>query len=290
MLSFAEAVVTFTAIYAMISLGLNLQWGQTGLVNLGQVAFFAVGAYATAILTNLGTPFPLAAAVSIALAAMLGIIVALVTPHLREDYLAIVTLGFAELVRLILLNEKEIGNGPNGINAIPQPWHSASTQQYGLTFAALTVVVLAVVFWFSERVRMAPLGRLLKAIREDDSVVSAIGKPVLAFKVEAFSLGAAMAGLAGSFYAVYLTFIAPEMFTATVSIYVLVAVLISQRGSNVGTLVGAAFVSLLLEGSDFVKDYIPFGSGVQIAAARIIIMGAVLIAVVLLRYRRVVES
>ncbi|TAM86360.1 branched-chain amino acid ABC transporter permease [bacterium] len=290
MLDFLIAIVTFTAIYAMVSLGLNLQWGQAGLVNLGQVAFFATGAYTAAILTRANVPFLWAILAAAALAAVLGALVALITPHLREDYLAIVTLGFAELVRLILLNEKEIGNGPNGINAIPQPLHGVAGANYPLLFALLTLAALAAVFLFNERLRGAPLGRLLRAIRDDESVVASIGKSVLAFKVEAFSLGAAMAGAAGAFYAAYLTFIAPEMFTASVSIYVLVAVLIGKRGSNFGTLLGAVFVSILLEGSDFIKDYIPFGTGVQIAAFRIIVMGAVLMLVVLARYRTMVES
>ena len=289
MLDFLIAIVTFTAIYALVSLGLNLQWGQAGLVNLGQVAFFAAGAYTAAILARAGVPFILSVLAGMVVAALLGVLVALITPRLREDYLAIVTLGFAELVRLILLNEKEIGNGPSGINAIPQPLHDLIGANYPLFFALLTVGALALVFLFNERLSRAPLGRLLRAIREDESVVASIGKPVLAFKVEAFSLGAAMAGVAGAFYAAYLTFIAPEMFTASVSIYVLVAVLIAARGSNAGTILGAAFVSVLLEGTDFIKDYIPFGSGVQIAAVRIIIMGVILMLVVLARYRKAVE-
>ncbi|TAM76293.1 branched-chain amino acid ABC transporter permease [bacterium] len=290
MLDFLIAIVTFTAIYAVVSLGLNLQWGQAGLVNLGQVAFFAAGAYTAAILARAGTPFPLAVLAGMVVAALLGALVALITPRLREDYLAIVTLGFAELVRLILLNEKEIGNGPSGINAIPQPLHELFSANYPLFFAFLTVAALIVVYLFNERLRRAPLGRLLRAIREDESVVASIGKSVLAFKVETFSLGAAMAGIAGAFYAAYLTFIAPEMFTASVSIYVLVAVLIAARGSNIGTVLGAVFVSVLLEGTDFIKDYIPFGTGVQIAAVRIIIMGVILMLVVLARYRKVVEG
>lgn len=289
MLDFLIAIVTFTAIYAVVSLGLNLQWGQAGLVNLGQVAFFAAGAYTAAILARAGTPFLLAVFAGMVVAALLGALVALITPRLREDYLAIVTLGFAELVRLILLNEKEIGNGPSGINAIPQPLHELFSANYPLFFAFLTVAALIVVYLFNERLRRAPLGRLLRAIREDESVVASIGKSVLAFKVETFSLGAAMAGVAGAFYAAYLTFIAPEMFTASVSIYVLVAVLIAARGSNIGTVLGAVFVSVLLEGTDFIKDYIPFGTGVQIAAVRIIIMGVILMLVVLARYRKVVE-
>src|SRR5260370_32186666 len=121
MLSYLVAIITFTGIYAMVALGLNIQWGMTGLINLGQVAFFAVGAYTAGLALLAGVPFPAAVGAAGCFAGALGIAVALLTPRLREDYLSIVTLGVSEIVRLILLNENWIANGPNGIGGIPPP-------------------------------------------------------------------------------------------------------------------------------------------------------------------------
>lgn len=289
MIPYLVAIVTFTGIYAMVALGLNIQWGMTGLINLGQVAFFAIGAYTSALLLLHGAPFLAALAAAGAAAGTAGALVAVMTPRLREDYLAIVTLGFSEIVRLILLNEKWLANGPDGIHSIPQPRGDWLPVGYDLYFMALTVVTLALLFLLSERVRRLPLGRVFRAIREDEIVVDAIGKPSLAFKVTAFALGAAFAGIGGVFYATYLTFIAPEMFTAHVSIYVLAAVLIGARGSNKATIVGTAIVAFLIEGTRMLKDYIPFLDGVQLAALRFMVLGLGLMAVVLVRYRRVSE-
>ncbi|NIR31949.1 MAG: branched-chain amino acid ABC transporter permease [Gammaproteobacteria bacterium] len=290
MLSYSIAIVTFMAIYGMIGLGLNLQWGLTGLINLGQVAFFAVGAYTTALLCLAGVAFPIGILSSAALSGTLAVAVALITPRLRDDYLAIVTLGFAELVRLIFLNEQWIARGPDGLSAIPRPLEGVWPHNYELSFMILSLIALALIFWLARRVASYPFGRTLRAIREDETVVTSLGKNVLRFKVQIFGIGAAMAGIAGAFYATYLTFIAPPMFTALVSINVLVAVLIGGQGSNVGVLWGTLIVALLLEGTRFLKDYITLFSGVELAALRLMLIGVLLIVLVLVRFRDVSEE
>jgi branched-chain amino acid transport system permease protein len=267
----------------MIAIGLNLQWGLTGLINLGQVAFMAAGAYTTALLTLAGVPFLMALIFAGMVAAILSLLLAAATPRLRDDYLAILTLGFSDVIRLILLNEDWIGNGPNGITGIPQPFRATFATNYEMFYALLSVSAVAVIFWFAQRLRRYPFGRVLKAIREDETVPAVVGKHVLRFKTQAFMLGAAMAGIGGGFFAVYLRFIAPDMFTAMVSVYVLVAVLMGRRGSNVGTLLGTVAVAFLLEGSRLLKDFIPFISGVQLASLRLMIIGILLIALVLFR-------
>jgi branched-chain amino acid transport system permease protein len=283
MLNYFLAIIIFTSIYAMIAIGLNLQWGLTGLINLGQVAFMAAGAYTTALLTLAGVPFLLALIFAGIVAAILSLLLAAATPRLRDDYLAILTLGFSDVVRMVLLNEDWIGNGPNGITGIPQPFRATFAENYEMFYAILAVTVVTLIFWFAQRLSHYPFGRVLRAIREDEIVPTVVGKDVLRFKTQAFMLGAAMAGIGGGFFAVYLRFIAPDMFTAMVSVYVLVAVLMGKRGSNAGTLLGTAAVAFLLEGSRILKDYIPFLSGVQLASLRLMIIGIILIALVLFR-------
>ena len=285
MLEYLTAILTFTGIYAMVALGLNIQWGMTGLINLGQVAFMLVGAYTTALLTQAGAPFALCLLAAALAAGALGVVVALCTPRLRLDYLAIVTLGFSEVVRLIVLNEQWIANGPDGIGGIGQPLRGLTGQGYPLLFLLLTTIGVAVILWLGIRIHRFPLGRLFRAVREDELVVDAIGKRAIVYKTEAFGLGAACAGVGGAFFAAYLTFISPAMFTAHVSVYVLAAVLVARRGSSVGTLLGITVVAFLLEGTRLLKDYITLFDGVELAALRLIALGAGLIAVVLLRYR-----
>jgi len=283
---YAVAILVFTVIYGMIALGLNVQWGMTGLINLGQVAFMAVGAYTCSLLTLAGLPFASGLVTAAAAAAVMGVAVALITPRLREDYLAIVTLGFSELVRLVFLNEKWIANGPDGIGGIPRPGRELiGGENYELAFLGMAAAVTGLLLWLSLRIAHLPLGRVLRAIREDERVVEAVGKPSLAFKVRAFAIGAAFAGVGGAFFASYLTFISPAMFTAHVSVYVLAAVLLAARGSSYGTLAGIAVVAFLLEGTRLLKDYVPWVEGVELASLRLMALGAALMAVVVVRFR-----
>lgn len=286
MFDYAVAILVFTVIYGMIALGLNVQWGMTGLINLGQVAFMAVGAYTCSLLTLAGLPFASGLVTAAAAAAVMGVAVALITPRLREDYLAIVTLGFSELVRLVFLNEKWIANGPDGIGGIPRPGRELiGGENYELAFLGMAAAVTGLLLWLSLRIAHLPLGRVLRAIREDERVVEAVGKPSLAFKVRAFAIGAAFAGVGGAFFASYLTFISPAMFTAHVSVYVLAAVLLAARGSSYGTLAGIAVVAFLLEGTRLLKDYVPWVEGVELASLRLMALGAALMAVVVVRFR-----
>jgi branched-chain amino acid transport system permease protein len=291
MAQYLIAIVTFAAIYGLIGLGLNLQWGLTGLVNLGQVAFFAVGAYASALLLLGGAPFLVALVAAAILPAALATVVALITPRLREDYLAIVTLGLAEIIRLIFLNEKWIAGGPDGLTGIPRPLlGSAPPSDSAWLFMLATLAALVLFFLINWRIASFPIGRVLRAIRSDEILAASLGKNVLRFKTQMLAVGASMAGVAGAFYASYLTFISPAMFTAQVSLNVLVAVLIGGQGNTVGVLIGTAVVTIILEGTRFIKDYIPVLGGVELAALRMIIIGLALVVIVLVRYRKAEAS
>ena len=283
MIDYLVAMGTLWGFYALLALGLNLQWGMSGLVNFGLVAFFAVGAYTSALVTLAGAAFPVGVAAAAGLAAVLGLIVALSTVRLREDYLAVVTLGAAEIVRLVVLNEVWLTEGARGLPGIPRPLQGHFTTGYGLFYLGLVVAAVAVSFVLAEAIRRSPFGRVLRAIREDADVTAVAGKNVLAFKLQAFVLGAGIAGVAGSLYAHYLTFLSPDQFDPTVTIYVWIAVIVGGSGNNRGVLMGALILMGLLEGTRFLKDLVPAISGVRLAALRLMFVGVLLIVFMMFR-------
>src|SRR5262249_12875564 len=187
-IAYLTAIATLVGVRALLTLGLNVQWGLAGLVNLGVVAFFAVGAYTSALLAVGGAPLVVAWPAGIALAAVAGAGLAMIALRLREDYLAIVTLGFAEVLRLFLLNEAWLTRGANGVTAIPRPLHARFAGHYDLFYLALVLTLVLIAYLALERVRCSPFGRVLRAIREDEIVAAVAGKPVFRFKVQAFAL------------------------------------------------------------------------------------------------------
>jgi branched-chain amino acid transport system permease protein len=283
MIAYLTAILTLVGVRALLTLGLNVQWGLTGLVNLGAVAFFAVGAYTSALLAVGGVPLLLAWPAGIALAAAAGAALALVALRLREDYLAIVTLGFAEVLRLFLLNEAWLTRGANGVTAIPRPLHTWFPGQYHFFYLVLVLAAVGLVYAALERMRRSPFGRVLRAIREDELVAAVAGKPVFRFKVQAFAIGAGVAGLAGVLFAHYLAYVEPNMFLPQEGLYVWLALILGGSGNNRGALLGSLVLLGLLEGSRFAKDVIPFLTGVRLAAAQQILVGVVLVTMMIRR-------
>ncbi len=283
--NYLVAMATFAGIYALLALGLNLVWGMAGMINLGLVGFFAVGAYVSALLTKkAGMPIAAGIAAAIVLTAVAGAVVALVTARLRGDYLAIITLGFSEVVRLVASNEIWLTNGTDGISGIPGP---ARGQVTPTTFNAIYLVIVAVAVlaavFLMERLRVAPYGRVLRAIRDDDEVAAVAGKPVVAFKVQAFAVSAALLGLAGALFAHYTSFIAPDGFTSLISIYVVLALTAGGTGNNLGAVLGAALVVFFMESTRFVTGALPGLRPVQVAAVRELLIGLSLIVVLRVR-------
>ncbi len=283
MIGYLIAIATLVGVRALLTLGLNVQWGLTGLVNLGIVAFFALGAYTSALLSVSGVPLALAWSTAIVLASAAGAGLATIALRLREDYLAIVTLGFAEVLRLFLLNEAWLTRGANGVTAIPRPVRASFAVHYDVVYLALVLVALVLVYLALERVSRSPFGRVLRAIREDEIVAAVAGKPVFRFKVQAFALGAGVAGLAGVLFAHYLAYVEPNMFLPQESLFVWLALILGGSGNNRGALLGSAALLGLLEGSRFVKDVIPFLTGVRLAAMQQILVGVVLVVLMIRR-------
>ena len=285
MTSYLVAMVTTGAIYALLALGLNVMWGLTGLINLGLAGFFAFGAYVSAIATvSGGLPIPVGILLALVGAAGAGAGLAAVTLRLRGDYLAIVTLGFAETVRLVASNEIWLTNGADGISGIPGPLRGElSPFGFNVLFCVLALAAVAVVLVVTERIARSPYGRVLRAVRDDEEVAAVAGKPVRRFKIEAFAIGAAIMGLAGALYGHYASYVAPAIFRPLITIYIDPALTAGGTGNARGTVLGAFLVILILEGTRFLKPLLPFLSGVQLAAFREILIGSLLILVMRLR-------
>ncbi|WP_048645754.1 branched-chain amino acid ABC transporter permease [Nitratireductor soli] len=284
MLAYLIFALTIGGIYALLALSLNLIWGGIGLVNLGLVGFFALGAYASALLTGAGLPVLFGWGGAIIVGAIAGLIVTLATTRLRDDYLAIVTLGLAEVIRLVALNERWLTNGSDGISGIQAPLKSAlGNQGFNIFYLVLVSAVVLVVWLVLRRLDRSPYGRAMKAIREDQELAGFAGKNVLGFKVQAFAVSAAIAGLAGALYAHFQSYVSPDHFQPLITIYIFLAVAAGGVGRPAGGVLGAYVVVFFLELTRFLPDLVPALAPAQFAACREILVGVALILV--LRFR-----
>ncbi len=261
---------TVVLIYVMLGWGLNIVVGLAGLLDLGYVAFYAVGAYTFAILSmHFGFGFWETLPLAGLLAATFGVILGFPVLRLRGDYLAIVTLGFGEIIRVILLNWQPVTGGPAGISGIPRPSFfgfpfaadppegvTAFHQLFGLEFASLhriiflyyLILALALVTnIFTMRIRKLPVGRAWEALREDEIACTALGINPTNTKLTAFAIGAMFGGFAGSFFATRQGFISPESFSFIESAVILAIVVLGGMGSQAGIVLAAAFLTLLPE-------------------------------------------
>jgi branched-chain amino acid transport system permease protein len=271
-------IATTVLIYVMLGWGLNVVVGLAGLLDLGYVAFYAVGAYTYALLsTQFGWGFWEAFPVAGIAAATFGIVLGWPTLRLRGDYLAIVTLGFGEIIRIILLNWTDFSGGPNGIASIPRPsffglsFSPPGDEEGGLTFAGffgleyspeqriifLYYVILILALFtnvFVSRMRKLPIGRAWEAMREDEIACKALGMNVVNVKLSAFALGAMLGGFAGVFFAARQGFISPESFVFSESATILAIVVLGGMGSQLGVVLASLVLVLIPEiGRDFTE-------------------------------------
>ena len=274
---YAIDTATTVLIYVMLGWGLNVVVGLAGLLDLGYVAFYAVGAYTYALLsTQFGWGFWEALPVAGAAAAAFGILLGWPTLRLRGDYLAIVTLGFGEIIRIILVNWTDFSGGPNGISSIPRPTFfglpfKAPSEDGPATFASffgleyvpehrvvfLYYIILALALLtnlFVSRMRKLPIGRAWEAIREDEIACKALGINVTNVKLSAFALGAMLGGFAGVFFAARQGFISPESFVFSESAIILAIVVLGGMGSQLGVVLASLVLVLIPEvGRDFAE-------------------------------------
>lgn len=286
MISFLVLLGIVVCFSAILALALNFQWGLGGMVNFGLTGFYALGAYSSALLMlKAGANTFFATLGAILIVALVCGLVALVTLRVaEEDYFAIVTLGVGEMLRLVVLNEDWLTKGALGLTGIPRPLGDlVPPGQYQYFLLALSAAALLGVLAFLTVIQRSPFGRLVRAVREDDVVAATLGKNVLWARVRIFAIGGGIIGLAGSLHSFYYQYIDPTQFTNIVIAYAFMAVIAGGRGAHRGAILGAAAVMVLLEGSRFVKDAIPALDSDQLAAIRIIIIGAGLIALLIWR-------
>jgi branched-chain amino acid transport system permease protein len=287
---------TTVLIYVMLGWGLNIVVGLAGLLDLGYVAFYAVGAYTFALLArDLGFTFWEALPFAGAAAAAFGIILGFPVLRLRGDYLAIVTLGFGEIIRIVLLNWYTVTGGPNGISEIPRPSFfglpfartapegtTTFAQFFGIEFSPnhrvifLYYVILALALvtnLFTLRIRRLPIGRAWEALREDEIACRALGINPTNVKLSAFAIGAMFGGFAGCFFATRQGFISPESFTFIESATMLAIVVMGGMGSQLGVVLAAIVLVTLPE----------FGRA--FAEFRMLIFGAAMVAIMVWRPR-----
>jgi branched-chain amino acid transport system permease protein len=283
--------------YALVCLGLNLQWGVTGLFNVGVAGFVCVGAYTSALLTGpdapehwggLGWPVALGWLGAAALAGLSALLVGAVTLRLRHDYLAISTFGIAVTIQLVALNFARLTNGPFGIAQIPRPFAGWARTPVGrnVLYLALVATVVTVAYVGLERLVRSPWGRVLRGLREDEAAAAALGKSPTRYRLEAFVLGAMVMGLAGAIYAHFVGFIAPEDFLPILTFQVWTMLVVGGSGSNRGALVGGVLVWGLWSASGaVVTALLPQAMQARGAALQVVLIGVVLAAVLLRRPR-----
>lgn len=283
MSAYLVAISIIGLIYILLALSLNLQWGQTGLINFGLVAFFAIGAYTSGLLSIAGWPTVVSMAAASLVAAAAAWPIGRLTLTLKEDYLAIIAIGFGEVVRTILENEAWLTRGPSGLPGIPHLFAGSDGPTRDLTFCLVLLAAALVMYAVLERLIRSPFGRTLSSIRDNETAAAALGKDTVSFKTRSLVLGSAIAGLAGAFYAHHLSFISPEQFTPDVTFDVWIAVIIGGSGRNLGVVVGTILLITFLEGSRFLNDIGLGLSGSQLGALRFMIVGAALVLCTLYR-------
>jgi len=275
-------IITNALLYVMLGLGLNIVVGLAGLLHLGYVAFYAVGAYSYALLYHhFGIGFWTALPLGALLAALFGIMLGFPVLRLRGDYLAIVTLGFAEITRLILENWNEFSFGPSGIAGIPRPglfgWemdlHEATIYIYFLMIALCLLTIFVV-----NRFQNSRIGRAWVALREDETACEAMGVNPTAAKLTAFALGSTWAGLAGVVFAAKTTFVNPASFTFLESAMILSIVVLGGMGSIVGVIIGALILILMPEYLRAFSEY------------RMLLFGLIMVVMMIFRPQGIVSG
>jgi branched-chain amino acid transport system permease protein len=272
-------ILILALIYAIFAMGLNLELGYAGLFNFGHVAFFGIGAYVSALLCRAGVPVSLAMVCAVMAAAAAGALLAVPALRVSGDYFGIITLVFAEMFRLVCLNERWLTKGPMGLPGIPRPAWIAPGVEGMPAYLLLAVLTAAAVFFFGRMLTGSPFGRALKVIREDEHIAQAFGKNIQHLKIKAITAGSALAGVAGVLWAHYISYISPADFTLTETILVLLCVVLGGRGTNAGPVLGAFAVVCFGEMVRFLP--IPQEFHRYVAPLQGIVYGAVLVGLML---------
>ncbi|MBT5022769.1 branched-chain amino acid ABC transporter permease [Candidatus Woesearchaeota archaeon] len=265
-------------IYLILALSLQLALGYAGLINLGHIAFFAIGAYVSALLTLNGIPFIIAILLAGIISAGFGFLLSIPTNKLKGDYLALATLAFTFVVYAITLNWTSLTRGPLGLPGIPKPSIFGLSFSSNLSFLVLTIIIVLLAYFIIKRIVDSPFGKVLEATRDNELATKVLGKNT--FKIKSIALGtsAFFAGIAGSLYAHYITYIDPSSFTIMQLIPILCIVIIGGLASLRGTVIATIILILLPEPLRFIG----FPSSV-IGPMRQIIYALILLIILLYR-------
>lgn len=301
---FFAGLLTLALIYGVLTLGLHVQFGLAGMLNFGHVAFFAVGAFTSALFSlppkgteaylaidgryqfGLGLPIPLTFVAAGIAGGLLALLIGSTSVRLGSHYLAVATFAMAEIVRSVLNNESWLTRGQSGILGVPQPLRGAfATSDYPFFYLALTAVITGLLLVVAVRLTASPFGRVLRAVREDELAARSLGKPAPGLKLRAFALGGVLAGLAGSLWTHSLGIIHVGQFVPIITFQVWLALLLGGRGNPFGAVLGAIVLMAITEGTRFLDglaflDPLTRRNPSFVPSLRYVIIGLLLIAVV----------
>ena len=300
MLGLASYLVFFICVVlvlCILTMGLNLQWGFTGLFNAGVAGFYAIGAYTHAILTaapnpqllgNYGLPWLVGIIAAMVVTALAAALIGLITIRLRGDYLAIATFGIGIMIQLVSLNLEPWTGGSQGITRIPKPlstWFDTPLS-YNLFYLVFMVAVVALVYWALERILSSPWGRVLRAVREDEVAASSLGKSPTSYRLQSFVLGSTLMGLAGALYVTFIGFVSPFDFLPILTFQVWAMLIVGGSGNNRGAMLGALVVWGIWAASGVaVSKWVPPSHAAQGAAIQVILIGLTLVLMLLYKPR-----
>ncbi len=296
-LSYVVFFLIQALVYSIVALGLNLQWGYTGLFNIGVAGFFLVGSYTFAILSGpaysthlggFGLPIIIGVLGAMAAAGIIALVVGIPTLRLREDYLAIATIGIAEVLRLVALNAKGLTGGSRGAQSIPRPFQDVIQSNFwnNLVYLAIVVAVVILIYFALEAMVRSPWGRVLKAIREDEAAASSLGKNPFRFRLQSFVIGCVIMGLGGALNASFVGFVAPTDFLPILTFEIWAMLIAGGSGNNRGAILGSVLVWAFWTGTGSIAQAVlPSGLQVKGGALQVILIGVVLLGMLMVRPR-----
>jgi branched-chain amino acid transport system permease protein len=296
-LSYGSFFLVFALTYAIIVLGLNLQWGFTGLFNVGVAGFVAVGAYTSAILTTPdaadrvgGFGWPVAAGwlAAMAVSGLAGLFVGALALRLRHDYLAITTFGIAVTIQLVATNAQRLTGGTFGVQFIPKPLQGwlGTGLAWNAAYLALVAGLLLGVYLALEALVRSPWGRVLRAIREDEDAAASLGKRAITYRLQSFVIGSMLMGLGGAVYAHFVGYIAPEDFLPILTFQLWAMLIVGGSGNNRGAIVGALVVwGFWAAAGALLRGFIPQAEQARAAALQVVLIGVLIALMLVLRPR-----
>ena len=268
------------AIYIVLAVSLNLALGFTGLLNLGHIAFFGIGAYTSTLLTKAGMPFIVTFLLAGLFTSLFGYLLVYATKKLKGDYLALATLAFSFVISSLMLNWMSLTRGPLGITGIAKPSLLGLTINSNFSYFILVLIVAVLTIWIISRIVKSPFGRLLQATRDDDLSLRVLGKNTFKLKCKAMMISAFFAGIAGSLFAHYISYIDPNFFSLTEIILILTIVIVGGIASIKGSVAATFLILLIPEALRFVN----LSSGV-VGPARQIVYSLILLSILLYKPR-----